>query len=293
MHHWHSKNHFTALTILSLTFLYSHIFAQETGTSKLIKSIVLVDSSYITIEQNGKTIAKLEAGDKKYFHMLVRYDNVTTFVSAIRCSFTIDRNHWRYEAIVWDYMNDETWVVTEGESGNSTNWRMPLVFRYTPRTNSGIINVYGSEWSGITFFKNEYKEGVAGFSKNFASPLCIIPGDRMVIKGGQHGEDTNYFYIYDQNAKILSELTIQDLKKYKTEILLDNGKNVDFRNSQPFAVGGKFFQSISWNPEGTAFVYTKYNSLDKIRPHFVLFDFASKSEMIIATRHFSYAMIWN
>jgi hypothetical protein len=282
------------LATFFLILLSHSSFGQDIKPVDFIDGIILVDSNYVAVEKDGQTIAKLKAGDKKYFEGHVRYDRTTGFVSAIRCSSTTNINHWRYEAIVWDYLNEKTWVITQGDSYYGEGAKSPLVFRYDPSSHSGIIMYYGWEWSWITVFADASEEAIKGFRRDFGSVLGLLPENRMIIQGGDYGEDTeDHFYIYDWKKKILMEVSFADLQKYRSAILRDSGVNVAFESSQPYyPEEGQWLAIISWNPPGTAFVYTKYTPHNKMRRNLMLHDYQSTTEVLIGAKHIGYAVMW-
>lgn len=284
-----------SFSILFLIVIFDvRAFAQsrEVNLSDFAEAFVLVDSQFVTVENNNETIASLESPNNTYFSAVVKYDLLTGFVSLVQCS-TLTENHWKYRSLVWDYKTGEKWIVTEGKTYHGEGYIAPLVFRYRPSENTALIQNYGWEWSWVTYIRKGQEEKIKNLSHDYKRILAILPDDRIIISGIRYGsQDPAEYFIYSWNSEELVKLNSNDLAEYKDEILRDSGTNISFVNSQPFYQEKKFFDDIYWNPQGSAFIYTEGNPFTPFKKKLYLYQYSERAQVQIAQNYIAYAAIW-
>lgn len=265
---------------------------QAVDPTEFIDAIVLVDSEFVSIEKNGREFVTLRPPAEHYFSGAVRYDAANDLISVIQCS-TLTRGHWWYKALVWNYRSGQKWVIKEDKTYYGEGYVAPVVFRYWPSEKKAVIQNNGWEWSWVTFLSNGKEERLEGLSHDFVRILALLPENRIVVSAFYHGvEGPPEYYVYSWDSKQLSELTLDGLSTYKEAILRDSGRNVNVLQSPELYEGVPASGRGHWNPQSTAFVFTKHDPRSPLRRKLYMYDPSSQSEKQLAEKHLGYAIIW-
>lgn len=281
------------ITILHLYFGFSKDILSVQARNQpqdFIDAIIVVDSLTISILANNDNVAQLHADSGAYFCPAVNYDNSTKLISAIQFTPHSEFSD-SFKSLVWDHLSNKKWIILEGTSNDGEGYHAPIAHNFSPANNTAIVQHWGYEWSGITYFRDGIQDGIQALAHmQGVGFLAELPNEQIIVYAYTDIGAPIQYFIYSWRTKVANEISQEQLLEYKHLILSETGYNALFELSKP-KIEGRYFNNIYWNPDGNAFVYTTL-SIETRKKILHLFNYETMEDYILEENHNGYMVIW-
>jgi hypothetical protein len=223
---------------------------------KHLRAIITQDSNSICISCGGKVLNRYTTPSGYYLSTL-HYDRIADFISFNQCRAIDYTTQYAYELIVWDYVNNKTWLLGCGTSqndGEGTN--SSYVCNYCPPQRSGFMITYGWESRNVIIFPGEQPSSRIDLPGGTKDLLAIINDDSLLIQLSDEAMNTSPFYLCCLGNDTNIELDSIDVLDYNDLMLSQFGRNVQYYYKPSKEIN--FFNS-DWNADGTTVIYENLN----------------------------------
>ena len=226
------------------------------GIYKHLRAIITQDSNSIYIRRGGMVINKYTT-PSGYYLSTVHYDRIADLISFNQCRVIDYTATYASELIVWDYVNNKTWLLNCGTSaitgeGSGSSY----VCNYCPQQRSGFEIADGWESKNIIIFPGDQPSSRIGLPGDTKDLLAIINDDSLLIQLSDESMRTSLFYLCCLENDENIELDSIGILRYSNLMLLQFGRNIQYYYKPTSDIN--FFNS-DWNADGTAAIYENLN----------------------------------
>ncbi len=230
-----------------------------------IKALITYDSTNIYIKMED-TVAYQRSVPNGFYLLDVFYDRMTGLISYNKCH-PIEGEpvgyRWTYELVVWDYLNNKSWLIDSGCTYDGEGANVPHMCNYNPATNSGIRITYG--WESLTPYKfiNGRTKYEFDLPRYTITLLAVFNDDSILVHSHREGFDLGFFS-YNYETRKSRQIDTPTAMKYYSLILGQVGINIHYYDSSE---DWNFWNS-DWNPKGNAVVYHQWNEDSRKEEYF-------------------------